>query len=70
MWVRGCHKTKRRKIVSGTFSQRAIAVHEHFITELTEQVLDKVLGRCLVASRSISRRSASTQLADLSKSTA
>ena len=38
--------TKLRKIVSGTFSQRAIAVYEHFITELTEQVLDKVLGRC------------------------
>ncbi|MGH3153489.1 MAG: cytochrome P450, partial [Streptosporangiaceae bacterium] len=32
--------TKLRKIVSGTFSQRAIAVYEHFITELTEQVLD------------------------------
>jgi len=32
--------TKLRKIVSGTFSQRAVAVYEHFITELTEQVLD------------------------------
>jgi cytochrome P450 len=35
--------TKLRKIVSGTFSQRAVAVYEHFITELTEQVLDQVL---------------------------
>jgi cytochrome P450 len=34
--------TKLRKIVSGTFSQRAIAVYEHFITELTEQVLDRM----------------------------
>jgi cytochrome P450 len=34
--------TKLRKIVSGTFSQRAIAVYEHFITELTEQVLDRL----------------------------
>jgi cytochrome P450 len=33
--------TKLRKIVSGTFSQRAVAVYEHFITELTEQVLDR-----------------------------
>jgi cytochrome P450 len=33
--------TKLRKIVSGTFSQRAIAVYEHFIAELTEQVLDR-----------------------------
>jgi cytochrome P450 len=37
--------TKLRKIVSGTFSQRAIAVYEHFITELTEQVLDNVLDQ-------------------------
>jgi len=28
--------TKLRKIVSGAFSQRAVAVYEHFITELTE----------------------------------
>jgi cytochrome P450 len=33
--------TKLRKIVSGAFSQRAVAVYEHFITELTEQVLDE-----------------------------
>jgi cytochrome P450 len=33
--------TKLRKIVSGTFSQRAIAVYEHFIAGLTEQVLDR-----------------------------
>ena len=32
---------KLRKIVSGAFSQRAVAVYEHFITELTEQVLDE-----------------------------
>src|SRR5215467_5742461 len=32
--------TKLRKIVSGAFSQRAVAVYEHFITELTERVLD------------------------------
>jgi cytochrome P450 len=35
--------TKLRKIVSGSFSQRAVAVYEHFITELTEQVLDRAL---------------------------
>jgi cytochrome P450 len=27
--------------VSGAFSQRAVAVYEHFIAELTEQVLDE-----------------------------
>jgi cytochrome P450 len=32
--------TKLRKIVSGAFSQRAVAVYEHFIAGLTEQVLD------------------------------
>jgi cytochrome P450 len=32
--------TKLRKIVSGAFSQRAVAVYERFITELTEHVLD------------------------------
>jgi cytochrome P450 len=31
--------TKLRKIVSGAFSQRAVAVYEHFIAGLTEQVL-------------------------------
>jgi cytochrome P450 len=35
--------TKLRKIVSGSFSQRAVAVYEHFITGLTEQVLDQAL---------------------------
>ena len=39
--------TKLRKIVSGTFSQRAVAVYQHFITELTEQVLGRALGRAL-----------------------
>jgi len=32
--------TKLRKIVSGQFSQRAIAVYQHFIEGLTQQVLD------------------------------
>jgi cytochrome P450 len=32
--------TKLRKIVSGSFSQRAVAVYQHFVAELTEQVLD------------------------------
>jgi len=36
--------TKLRRIVSGAFSQRAVAVYEHFITELTEHVLDRSLG--------------------------
>src|SRR6266849_5587646 len=35
--------TKMRKIVASTFSQRAVAVYEHFIAELTEQVLGQVL---------------------------
>jgi cytochrome P450 len=34
--------TKLRKIVASTFSQRAVAVYEHFITGLTEQVLDRI----------------------------
>jgi cytochrome P450 len=33
--------TKLRKIVSGHFSQRAVAVYEHFIAGLTEEVLDR-----------------------------
>lgn len=32
--------TQLRKIVSGSFSQRAVAVYQHFVAELTEQVLD------------------------------
>jgi cytochrome P450 len=36
--------TKLRKIVSGGFSQRAVAVYEHFVTGLTEQVLDAALA--------------------------
>ncbi len=35
--------TKMRKVVASTFSQRAVAVYEHFIAELTEQVLGQVL---------------------------
>jgi cytochrome P450 len=34
---------KLRKIVASTFSQRAVAVYEHFITGLTEEVLARVL---------------------------
>lgn len=37
--------TKLRKIVSGAFSQRAVAVYEHFIAGLTEQVLGGGLAR-------------------------
>jgi cytochrome P450 len=37
--------TKLRKIVSGAFSQRAVAVYEHFIAGLTEQVLDRCPAR-------------------------
>jgi cytochrome P450 len=36
--------TKLRKIMSGSFSQRAVAVYEYFVTELTEQVLDAGLS--------------------------
>ncbi len=35
--------TKLRKIVSGAFSVRAVAVYQHFVEELTEQVLDTAL---------------------------
>ena len=86
--------TKLRKIVSGSFSQRAVAVYEHFITELTEQVLRRrgdlrvvlqgdqpqilapwfALAVLVIGFVSTfvtrARRSASTQLADPSKSTA
>ena len=37
--------TKLRKIVSGSFSQRAVAVYQHFVEGLTEQVLDAGPGR-------------------------
>ncbi len=36
--------TKLRKVLSGSFTQRAIAVHERFVTELTEEVLDTGLS--------------------------
>jgi cytochrome P450 len=36
--------TKLRKIVSGSFTQRAVAVYEHFVSGLTEQVLDDGLA--------------------------
>ena len=36
--------TKLRKIVSGSFTQRAVAVYEHFVEGLTEQVLDARLA--------------------------
>jgi cytochrome P450 len=36
--------TKLRKIVSGSFTQRAVAVYQHFIEQLTEHVLDAGLA--------------------------
>jgi cytochrome P450 len=36
--------TKLRKIMTGTFSQRAVAVYRHFVEGLTEQVLDTGLA--------------------------
>jgi cytochrome P450 len=36
--------TKLRKIVSGSFTQRAVAVYQHFVEGLTEEVLDTGLG--------------------------
>jgi cytochrome P450 len=36
--------TKLRKIMSGSFTQRAVAVYEHFVAGLTEQVLDDGLA--------------------------
>jgi cytochrome P450 len=41
--------TQLRKIVSGSFSQRAVAVYQHFVEELTEQVLDAALGAATVS---------------------
>jgi cytochrome P450 len=36
--------TKLRKILSGSFTQRAVAVYQHFVQGLTEQVLDAGLA--------------------------
>jgi cytochrome P450 len=36
--------TKLRKIMTGTFSQRAVAVYQHFVEGLTDQVLDAGLA--------------------------
>ncbi len=36
--------TTLRKVMSGSFTQRAVAVYERFVTELTERVLDTALG--------------------------
>jgi cytochrome P450 len=36
--------TKLRKILSGSFTQRAVAVYQHFVEGLTEHVLDEGLG--------------------------
>ena len=36
--------TKLRKIVSGSFTQRAVAVYQHFVEGLTEEVLDAGLA--------------------------
>ncbi len=41
--------TKLRKIVSGAFSVRAVAVYQHFVEGLTEQVLDDALTRPALA---------------------
>jgi cytochrome P450 len=41
--------TKLRKIVSGAFSIRAVAVYQHFVAGLTEQVLDAALSRPVLA---------------------
>jgi cytochrome P450 len=41
--------TKLRKIVSGAFSVRAIAVYQHFVEGLTEQVLDNALTGAVLA---------------------
>jgi len=41
--------TKLRKIVSGAFSVRAITVYQHFVEELTEQVLDAALTAPVLA---------------------
>jgi cytochrome P450 len=35
--------TKLRKILSGSFSQRAVAVYQHFVAGLTDEVLDRAL---------------------------
>src|SRR5499427_11067099 len=35
--------TKLRKILSGSFSQRAVAVYQHFVEGLTAEVLDRAL---------------------------
>jgi cytochrome P450 len=37
--------TKLRKVVSGSFTQRAVAVYQHFVEGLTEAVLDTGLAR-------------------------
>jgi cytochrome P450 len=36
--------TRLRKVVSGSFTQRAVAVYEQFVTGLTEQVLDDAIA--------------------------
>src|SRR5215831_17405921 len=41
--------TKLRKIVSGAFSVRAVAVYQHFVEGLTEQVLDAALTAPVLA---------------------
>ena len=41
--------TKLRKIVSGAFSVRAVAVYQHFVEALTEHVLDAALTEGVLA---------------------
>jgi cytochrome P450 len=45
--------TKLRKIVSGAFSVRAVAVYQHFISGLTEQVLDSALTGQVLAGQPV-----------------
>src|SRR6266480_8135061 len=41
--------TKLRKIVSGSFTQRAVVVYQHFVEGLTEEVLDAALTAPVLA---------------------
>jgi cytochrome P450 len=47
--------TKLRKILSGSFTQRAVAIYEHFVAGLTEEVLDSSgIGRARAGAASLS----------------
>src|SRR5262245_64457753 len=45
--------TKLRKIVSGAFSIRAVAVYQHFVEGLTQQVLDTALTAPVLAGEAV-----------------